>query len=228
MRELNFKPLTAEQIEVRPTDTKVKGKCTLLLYIDSRCAAQILNDTVGVMNWQLEYKDVKGTIYGRLSIWDEERNFWVYKEDTGSEGSIEAEKSLSSDILKRCLARWGCDFLYYTPRIRVDCPDTYYYNDKMTMAFRVQEIEFDGKNCTKLVIVDRFGKVVYDLNGTVNSTAIQQQNPNLIPKPIFLSIQSAKSEDELVSIWNGNPELHTHKTFKSQLSKKKAELREAV
>jgi hypothetical protein len=138
-----------------------------------------MNDTVGVMNWQLEYKDVAGKIYGRLSIWDEERNIWVHKEDTGSEGNIEADKSLSSDILKRCLARWGCDYLYYTPRIRVNCPD-YYYNGKMNMTFNVKEIEFDGKNCTKLVVVDKFGNVVYDYsNGMENAPkqeSIQQTN----------------------------------------------------
>lgn len=165
MREIKFKPLTAEQIEVRPTDTKYIGKCTLLLYIDSRQAASILNETVGVMNWQMEYKDVAGKIYGRLSIWDDERKCWVYKEDTGSEGNIEADKSLSSDILKRCLARWGCDHLYYTPKVRINCDESYYNNGKMTMTFTVADIAFDeDKTCTRLAIVDRYGECVYYYN----------------------------------------------------------------
>ena len=40
--KINFKGLTPNQIEVRPTGTTPKGQCTLLLYIDSRCASNIL------------------------------------------------------------------------------------------------------------------------------------------------------------------------------------------
>lgn len=165
MKEIKFKPLVPEQIEVRPTDTKTKGSATLLLYIDSRAAADILNETVGEFNWTIEYKAVGDNIYGRLSIWDEDKQMWIFREDTGEESNISASKGQSSDILKRCLARFGCDFLYHTPRIKVKTlPDSYYYNDKLTMTFSVKEIEWDeNKNCTRLVIVDRFGKTVYTL-----------------------------------------------------------------
>ena len=60
MKNIVFKGLQPNQIEVRPTGTNVKGQCTLLLYIDSRCAANILNDVVGEFNWSIEYKDVGG------------------------------------------------------------------------------------------------------------------------------------------------------------------------
>lgn len=170
MKNVEFKKLTPSQIEVRPTDTKDKGKATLLLYIDSRAAADILNETFGAWNWQIEYKEVAGQIYGKLSVWDTDREIWVYKEDTGSESNIEANKGQSSDILKRCVARWGCDYLYHTPKIKIDCPDSYYYNDKFSMKFSVKEIDWDSdKNCTKLVIVDKWGTVVYDLNGKANN-----------------------------------------------------------
>lgn len=240
MKELNFKPLTAEQIEVRPTDTKVQGKCTLLLYIDSRCAAKILNDTVGVMNWQISYKDVAGTIYGRLDIWDEDRNCWVYKEDTGSEANIEAEKSKSSDILKRCLARWGCDYLYYTPKIKIDCPPSFYFNNKMTMTFTVADIAFnDNKQCTKLVILDRFNNVVFDWsNGQQNNT--QQQKPTTpkrnklttttnmsserIPTGLYGKTVNAQSMAALKSIWDSNELYHNNKIFINLVNKQKAAL----
>lgn len=48
--KINFKGLTPNQIEVRPTGTTPKGQCTLLLYIDSRCASNILDETVGAFN----------------------------------------------------------------------------------------------------------------------------------------------------------------------------------
>lgn len=222
MKELKFRPITAQEVEIKPTDTKVQGKCTLLLFIDSRAAAQILNETVGVMNWQIEYKDVAGKIYGRLSIWDEDRGCWIYKEDTGSEGNIEADKSLSSDILKRCLARWGCDYLYYTPRVQITCPDKYYYNGKMTMRFSVRELEFNGKECTKLVIVDRFGNVVYSYG---EQKPQQRQDGVYIPQPVWDAIMAAKSVAELANIWNSNSQLQVSEKFKRQLGKKKAELR---
>ena len=99
MNYIPFKGLLPNQIEVRPTDTKLRGKCALLLYINSRCAAYILDDTVGAYNWRMEYKDVGGKTYGRLSIRDPATGEWVYKEDTGSESNIESDKGLSSDIV---------------------------------------------------------------------------------------------------------------------------------
>lgn len=164
MRKLEFRKLTEEDVEVRPTNTKYKGSCELLLYIDSRAATDILNEAVGPFNWNMEYKEVAGKTYGRLSIWDEDKQRYAYKEDTGSESNIEADKGLASDILKRCLARWGCDALYSTPKIKIECPDKYYFNDKMTMKFSVSRIVIDSNNkIADLEIVDRFGKVVYSL-----------------------------------------------------------------
>lgn len=158
---LNFPLLRADQIEVRPTDTKKQGRCTLLLYMDSRCAANILNDTVGVFNWQMEYKSLGDKIYGRLSIWDVDKQCWIAKEDTGSESNIDPGKGLSSDILKRCLARWGCDYLYTSPRIAIQCPDHYYYDGKMSMIFSVADIGYTNKRISYLRIVDRFDKEVF-------------------------------------------------------------------
>lgn len=249
MNELNFKPLTPEQIEVRPTDTKYKGKCTLLLYIDSRSAAEILNETVGVMNWQLEYKDVAGQIYGRLSIFDETRGIWIYKEDTGEESNISEKKGQSSDILKRCLARWGCDYLYHTPRIKVNCPESYYFNDKLTMTFSVRQIEFVGKECTRLVIVDRFGNTVYDWsNGKEAAPSFQNtsstntsrpafefrimENPlddrGMLQKQLYLDIVKSQDTDKLKKIYDSYPNLHNHKIFLDTLTKRRTELQNAV
>lgn len=172
--KINFRGLTPNQIEVRPTGTTPKGQCTLLLYIDSRCASNILDETVGAFNWSIEYKSIGDKVFGRLSIYDEERNIWVHKEDTGSASEFESDKGLSSDILKRCLARWGCDYLYTAPKIKIQCPDNYYFNDKMTMTFSVKSIGYVGKNISQLTIVDRFDNVVFDW--TTNQTATPVYN----------------------------------------------------
>ena len=172
--KINFKHRTPNQSEVRPTGTTPKGQCTLLLYIDSRCASNILDETVGAFNWSIEYKPIGDKVFGRLSIYDEERNIWVHKEDTGSASEFESDKGLSSDILKRCLARWGCDYLYTAPKIKIQCPDTYYFNDKMTMSFSVKSIDYVGKHISQLTIADRFDNVVFDW--AINQTAAPVYN----------------------------------------------------
>ncbi|MBO5894084.1 MAG: hypothetical protein J6Q31_07475 [Alistipes sp.] len=178
MKQIEFKGLSPDQIEVRPTDTREKGKCTLLLYMHSRSAGDILDNAVGAFNWKIEYKEVNKTTFGILSIYDEEKGVWVSKEDTGSESNIEASKGLASDILKRCLARWGWNHLYTAPRIKIDCPDKYYLNvngqEKMTMTFKVAHIAYQDKQIVELTIVDRFDNVVFDwcLNRQAKSQTI--------------------------------------------------------
>ena len=174
MKHIKFQGLNPNQIEVRPTGTTPKGQCTLLLYIDGRCAANILDETVGAYNWAIEYKPIGEKVFGRLSLYDEDRNIWVHKEDTGAESNIEADKGLSSDILKRCLARWGCDYLYSAPKIKIKCPDNYYFNEKMIMTFSVKDIDYVGKQISKLTIVDRFDKVVFDW--AINQTSVPIYN----------------------------------------------------
>ena len=161
---IEFKPLKPQQIEVRPTNTKNKGRASLLLYIDSRAATEILDETFGTFNWQIEYKPINDKIYGRLSVYDTIKNQWVAKEDTGSESNIEADKGQASDILKRCLSRWGCNFLYSAPEITINCPDKYYYNDKLSMSFKVSEIEYIDKKISQLTIVDKFNNIVFNWN----------------------------------------------------------------
>lgn len=170
MTELRFKPIQKEDIEVRPTDTKYQGSCTLLLYIDSRAAVRILNETVGPLNWQVEYHgECSDRVYCRLSIWDDTKSQWIVREDVGSESNIEGRKGEASDSLKRCLARFGCDFLYSAPRIKIKCPDDYYKNDRMVMTFSVSDIEYQDNRISFLRIVDRSGRIVFQWsmdNGT--------------------------------------------------------------
>ena len=89
MRDIIFRTLRADEIEVRPSHVK-EGKANMLLYIDSRAVVSLLNETIGNMNWQSEFYGVNGQTIGRIGIYDEDRNLWVWKSDTGSESNIEA------------------------------------------------------------------------------------------------------------------------------------------
>ena len=155
MNNITFRTLRADEIEVRPSHVK-EGKANMLLYIDSRAVVSLLNETVGNMNWQSEFYGVNGQTIGRIGIYDEDRNMWVWKSDTGSESNIEAEKGLISDIYKRVMSRWGVCELYSAPKISVS--DDGFGNS----GYKVVEILYnDHREITHLVIVNRFGKEVF-------------------------------------------------------------------
>lgn len=163
-----IRTLKANEIEVRTAMVK-DGKATQLLYIDSRAATDLLDETYGMENWTIEYKDVAGQIYGRLSVYDTETNRWVFREDTGSPANIEKEKSLASDIVKRCIVRFGVTELYSTPKIVI--PDDGYGNS----GYKVAEISYnENREITNLIIVNRFDKIVFTWNMGDVKTAPKQ------------------------------------------------------
>ncbi len=162
---MEFRTLKPSEIQVRPTDTKTKGSATLLLYQDARCAMDILDETVGSENWQKEYYEVKGNVYCKIGIFT--ANGWTWKADCGTESNMDAEKGEASDAFKRAAVCWGIGReLYSGPRIKIrNLPDTYYSNDRLTMTFTVKKITYVGKKISSLVLVDRYGKEVYNYNG---------------------------------------------------------------
>ena len=166
MKELKFRKLQADEIQVRPTDTRKKGSCMLLLYQDARCAMNILDETVGQFGWQKRYENINGNIYCGIAIKDTDTNEWVWKWDAGAFTAKEEDmqsKADASDATKRAAVCWGIGReLYATPKLKINCPDSYYWNDKMNMTFTVKSIEWNDNTLVDLVIVDRFGKVVYD------------------------------------------------------------------
>lgn len=156
-----IRTLRADEIEVRAADRTQAGLVHYLLYIDSRAAVSLLDETYGMENWTIEYRDVAGEIYGRLSIYDEESGRWVFREDTGEESNISAAKGRSSDILKRCVARFGVSELYTSPAV---------YLESGLKGLKVGEIRYDeGRRITGLKLIDRYGNEVYDW--TAGSTA---------------------------------------------------------
>lgn len=155
MRNIDFRTLRADEIEVRPQSIK-NGKATMLLYIDSRAVVSLLNETVGNMNWQSEFYQVGEQTIGKIGIYDEDRDIWVWKSDVGSESNVEAEKGKISDTYKRVLSRFGVQELYSAPRITID--DDGYGNS----GYKVLEISYDAnRNITHLVIGNRFNKEVF-------------------------------------------------------------------
>lgn len=196
-----FRTLKASEIEVRVQSVK-NGKATHLLYIDSRAVTNLLDETVGSMNWQSEFYEVAGQTICRIGIWDKEKGCFIYKSDTGSESNIEGEKGKISDCYKRCLSRWGVTELYSAPRIQLD--DDGYGNS----GYSVSEINIDdARQITHIVLVNRFGKEVFRWDKTAPRQAqpTQQQKPQAQPaqakgkKP--LSLEQVKANEEQFIYW---------------------------
>ena len=72
----------------------------------------ILDETVGPMEWKRTHtRDNANCI---VSIWDEYKQEWISKEDTGTESNTEKEKGLASDSFKRACVNWGIGRELYT------------------------------------------------------------------------------------------------------------------
>ena len=53
--ELKFRNLKADEIDCRVSQIE-SNWCSLLLYKDARCDMNILDETVGALNWKREHK----------------------------------------------------------------------------------------------------------------------------------------------------------------------------
>ena len=118
---MEFRTLKANEIDCRIATINEKG-LTLLLYKDARVDQNILDETVGKMNWQRKHcRDNANCI---VSIWDESKKQWIEKEDTGTESFTEKEKGLASDSFKRACFNWGIGReLYSAPFIWISAAD---------------------------------------------------------------------------------------------------------
>ena len=200
MEELRFPLLNKDQIEVRVGQVSAKG-CTLLLYKTSRTDAEILDKVVGQGNWQKKFYTLQGVGVGdsvrsivvcSVGIYDEDRNDWVWKDDSGTESQVEQDKGVCSDAFKRAAGGscWGIGReLYYTGLIFAKVPTQekvdnygkkkgYELKDKY-MTFEVQEIKWNENPLTlkTLVIVDNNGDVVFSKGSGANTSQTSQKTP---------------------------------------------------
>jgi hypothetical protein len=150
-----FRKLKASEIEVRVQSIKEGKGAVLLLYKDARCDMNILDETVGAFNWKRQHtRDNANCI---VSIWDEAKEQWISKEDTGTESNTEAAKGLASDSFKRACFNWGIGReLYTSPFIWITW-DKFNKYDKYT----VEKIAYDEQGISGLSIKNGEGKRVF-------------------------------------------------------------------
>lgn len=151
MKTLKFRNLKANEIEVR-IGSSTKKTFSLLLYKDARVDMNLLDEVVGPERWQRKHYLLGNDIYCSVGIYYDDIG-WVWKDDAGSSGSIEVEKSKASDSFKRaCVNATGVGReLYTSPEIKIwkkdENDDSYKY-----AHYFVKEIEYTNNEISKLII----------------------------------------------------------------------------
>lgn len=212
--ELKFRELRADELQIRPTDTNQQGRATLLTYKDARCDMRILDETVGPYGWSKAFKDINGVTYCGVALKDPESGVWIWKWDCGQDDGTDANsvKGTASDAFKRVCFNWNIGRALYTcPKIRINCPDDYYYNGKMTMTFKVREIGYEDGKVKDLVVVDRKGDVVFSYHDFKVDRGQPAQPKSSLPEENKELPWSARLADWCgrMKADNEDPELHT-------------------
>ena len=156
---MKFRDLTAEDIECRVQSVKSNG-LILLLYKNARVDMNILDETVGVENWQREHYECKGNLFCRVGINvnfanDNLGNKWVVKAGCGTESHTEAQKGESSDSFKRACTNFGIGReLYTAPFIWIPTEKCHIVNGKCYDKFVVEKVVIKDKRITAISILN--------------------------------------------------------------------------
>lgn len=156
-----FRKLKASEIEARVATIKENG-CTLLLYKDARVDQNILDETVGCLNWKRSHQLIGDRLYCTVEIWDAEKGQWISKQDVGTESYTEKEKGQASDSFKRACFNLGIGReLYTAPFIWIPAG----------------KINLENKN-GRITTNDRFSvdTIGYDEEGNINQLSIRNKN----------------------------------------------------
>ena len=202
---MEFRTLQPDDIELRVGMANAKG-FSLLLYKNARVDMQLLDETVGSMNWQREhYRDNANCI---VSIWDDKKEAWVSKEDTGTESQTEREKGLASDSFKRACVNWGigrelytAPFIWVSGHVENDqrARSGFKADQKYVGGLKVSAIEYTEKRTIKkLVIEDADGEIAYSFGVKRNKTEKKKAEPKPVEeqKPITISVEHAQEIKE--------------------------------
>lgn len=182
MHTITFRDLKPEEIEVRVGST-IKDKMEnvvsfgLLLYKTARVDANILDETVGLFNWQKKFYQVKNTMICSIGLYDEERHEWVWKDDGGDDDyQMEKVKAECSDSFKRAGFSIGIGRKLYSASkifMRVDRTET----NTEKSYYQVSDIEYDDTSITKLEIINKKTKEVVISYGMKKAPRKTEESP---------------------------------------------------
>lgn len=182
----NIRLLKADEIECKVSTINEKG-CSLLLYKTARTDMDILDEVYGEMNWECEYKEIKGNMYCGISVYNEKADKWVTKWDCGVESAFgDKEKGEASDAFKRAGFKWGIGReLYTAPFIYINANNFNLTNNKGKAAtydkFAVKTIEYNENReiCSLTIINLNNNKVVFNFSKCEAKTTEVQNLSNI-------------------------------------------------
>lgn len=168
-KKIEFRKLRADEIDCRINTVSEKG-VSLLLYKDARVDQNILDETVGPMNWQRHHSRENANC--TVSIWDSEKSQWIEKEDTGTESYTEKEKGLASDSFKRACFNWGIGRELYT------APFIWINSGKGCSTNGIA----DSRGSRKYTCYDRFhvSAIGYDTKGNIDRLEIKNNKSHIV------------------------------------------------
>jgi len=188
--------LNANEIECKVATVKPNG-ISLLLYKTARTDMTLLDEEYGVMNWQVEYKEIKGNMYCGISVYNKEIGQWITKWNCGVESAFgDKEKGEASDAMKRSGFCFGIGReLYSSPFIWIQngkgCSVD---NGKCYDTFDVKEIGYNNnREIDRLVIVNRkTGEIVFSFGN------VAKKQVNTTTKATKITDKAVEKTNDLV------------------------------
>lgn len=189
---MEVRRLQAKEISCRVQQVDENG-LSILLYITSRAAMNLLDDTFGTLMWKRESKEVNGEERCVVSVYNKEIKEWISRDDVGTASYTEKEKGRASDAFKRACVNFGIGReLYSAPYIRITNAqatirkrkdkDSWYTYDK----FAVKSITYNKRgeiDSLEIINISQNNEVVYKLFPSEKIT-----------KPMRITIENAVKE----------------------------------
>lgn len=188
--ELSERKMKASEIECRPKVSLSGKTAKVLLYMKGKTPRDILNEVIGIANWQCRHYQVKNKDFAEISVKNSATGEWISKSDCGDADkfSFDRGKAESTDAMKRAAMLWGVGSeLQSAPKIQFQMSEDevrefsfnseyetdengnpkvvtcFIINEDSMVRFEVKEIESDNaKNITHLVVDKIKGNIVVD------------------------------------------------------------------
>lgn len=186
---MEFRELRPDEIDVRVQSVGKNQNgyyAIFLLYKDARCDMSILDETVGCLKWKREHEVVNNNLFCTVSIFDNETNQWISKQDVGVESNTEKEKGQASDAFKRACVNWGIGReLYTSPFIIVNLEDNEVKEPSQGrkpatyLKLTVSKIEYENRKISELELIDKNGDIRFSTNKKTNVKQKDNQHPQL-------------------------------------------------
>lgn len=167
MKKNLIRLLKADEIECRVSTINASG-LSLLLYKDARVDQRILDETFGPFGWKRSHQCINGNLYCTVEILDTATGEWIAKQDVGTTGHTEKEKSQASDSFKRACFNWGIGReLYSAPpiwipadRVKIQAKNGKFYCYE---KFTVIDIGYnEEREVSNIKIANECGQILFE------------------------------------------------------------------